>query len=559
MVLVLLSRLTNQVHAASMKAQATGPGSSISLRHIAIFLGSLAVLAAATGLMSYFAIAEGAIMLASFPLAFGIAGTFYLGPAVAAALALVLFGAFGGFFGLTIAAAAVYSALYAIAVWAAAFALRRFGFGRLMREPVRALVVWYLVVGIALPLTTTVLGVPLLIAGSEADRGDLFVLLIADFVSDSFTPVSLGLALCAWAAVHQEKSSSNRLPEGERRNLEKAIWLTLSAAAIVIVAIFDGTWTDHGIDDMTPIFFLLLAWSALRFSLPFAMTATALVGIMVTSYHAFGLFGTSVPDTTHKAISIYANLLAITVLAQVSSAMTLQRTLDDERAVSAELDRAQLKRYFSPHIVEELLAQSESVDFTRSQRVVVMFADIVGFTGISQDQTPQETIALLREFDTEMEDEIFTNGGVVDKYIGDGVMAAFGLPETGRQDVASALRCARGMVERIDRLADKRRKQGLAPYRIGIGLHCGDVVAGNVGSDRNLSFTVIGDVVNTASRLEGLTRKFEAPIVVSEEVIEAVEKEAPHDRQSLLEGFEKVGETPVKGRSVTVDLWVLKS
>ena len=527
------------------------------MRQLLIFLTSLAVLAAATWLMSRFLIAEGAITLAAFPLAVGIAGTFYFGPAVALALGIVLFLGFGEFFGMVLADAAIYGLIYAVLVWLAAVALRRFGFADLLQQPVRALIVWYAIVGIAFPLAATLLGVPLLILGTDASSEDLPLLLAANFVSDSFTPVSLGMALSAWAAFALQRSATEHLPAAAG-TLEKAVWLALTAAAILSVAVFHGSWIEHGIDDMTPIFFLLLAWSALRFSLPFAMTATALVAVMVKSYHAFGLYGTPVPQNTHEAIAIYANLFAITVLAQVSSAMTLQRSLDFERAINAELDRAHLKRYFSPHIVEDLLAHSDAIDATRSQHVVVMFADIVGFTTISQDQTPQETIALLREFDTEMEDEIFTNGGVVDKYIGDGVMAAFGLPETGREDVASALRCARGMIDRADRLAQTRMREGLAPYTIGVGLHCGEVVAGNVGSDRNLSFTVIGDVVNTASRMEGLTRELDAAIVVSEEVIEAVRREAPDDEKTLLAGFEKVGKSKVKGKSASVDLWVLR-
>jgi adenylate cyclase len=238
--------------------------------------------------------------------------------------------------------------------------------------------------------------------------------------------------------------------------------------------------------------------------------------------------------------------------------MTSQRRLDNERAVMAELDRARLKRYFSPRIVEDLLAQPEAFDETRAQRAVVMFADIVGFTTLSERQTPEETITMLREFDTAMEGEIFDNRGVVDKYLGDGVMAAFGLPETGEVDVTSAVRCAMGMLERTRQLAKMRKKAGKPTYRISIGLHVGDVVAGNVGSERNLSFTVIGDTVNTASRLESLSRQYDAAIVVSQDVIDAVRSEAGEEADALLANFEKIGAVTVKGRAEMVDVWVLR-
>jgi class 3 adenylate cyclase len=484
-------------------------------------------------------------------------GTLYLGPMVALAWGLTVFGAFTGFFGVALPWAAAYGSLYAAATLLAVAALKRFGDVNPLEQPAKSLIGWYLVIGLAAPVATTLIGVPMLVAGGgAAESAEMFLLMLSNYISDSFSPISLGFGLFAVVAA----AVSPRAEAGARTRaeiVERLLWLALVGLAALAIVPFGDRWTRQGINDMTPAFYLLLAWAALRFSLPFAMAATAGVGLLVTSCLTFGLGGTPVPATTEDALVAFANLLALTVLAQISSVMTLQRKMDEKRAMAAELDRAHLKRYFSPRIVDELLQQSDTVDRTRSQRVVVMFVDIVSFTAIAETQTPEGTIAMLREFDTAMEGAIFDNNGVVDKYIGDGVMAAFGLPRVGEADVASAVRCARAMAAKTAQLAAKRQSEGEEPYSIGIGLHYGDVVAGNVGSERNLSFTVIGDTVNTASRLETLSRELDARIVVSDEVVEAVRNEIGDDAAELLSGFKRIGEKPVKGRRGAVGVWVL--
>jgi adenylate cyclase len=237
--------------------------------------------------------------------------------------------------------------------------------------------------------------------------------------------------------------------------------------------------------------------------------------------------------------------------------MTLQRALDSARAIAAELDRAYLKRYFSPRIVDDLLRQSESVDRTRLQRVAVMFVDIVGFTGIVETQSPEDSIAMLREYDTAIEEQIFAHEGVVDKYMGDGVMAVFGLPDAGATDVRAAVTCSIGVLEAASRLAAARERNHRAGYRVSIGLHYGEVVAGNVGSERNLSFTVIGDTVNIASRLEALSRELGASIVASDEVIERARHEFDDAGRALLDRFTRVPDRTIRGRRGAVGVWVL--
>src|SRR3954468_19811428 len=146
----------------------------------------------------------------------------------------------------------------------------------------------------------------------------------------------------------------------------------------------------------------------------------------------------------------------------------------------------------------------------------VLFANIVGFTRQCEERPPAEAIDLLRGFHRRMEQTIFAFGGTLDKFLGDGVMATFGTPRPGSRDAANALGCARAMLAEIDAWNRDRRARGQAEVRIGIGVHSGPVVLGDVGSRRHLEFAVIGDTVNIASRLESLTRQLEVTIVISE-------------------------------------------
>ncbi len=520
---------------------------------LAVFL---AVLGAATYFMGMFLIAEAAITLAAFPLAIAIVGTLFLGGVVALAWALTIFIAFASYFGMAPHWAVAYAVLYGAGAWLVSWAIRRYHFDNLRDNPVRSLIGWYLIVGIAAPTVTSLIGVPLLYGGGAAEPdASFFLLFVSNFMSDSFSPLSLGFALFA-AGTLVTGAHRSLQPSGLKIS-ELAIWSALLIGASTAVVGFGTSWTFNGIHDAAPIFYLLLAWSALRFNLVLTMAATAAVGLLITCCVTFGWGGTPVPASTLDVLSVYANLLALTVLAQTIAAMSQQSMIENARAIAAELDRAQLKRYFSPRIVDELLSHKDSASRTRRQRVVVMFVDIIGFTRIAERQTPEETIAMLREFDTAMEDQIFSHKGVVDKYIGDGVMAAFGLPDVGDADVMDAIRCAVSMIDRAARLADERRRAGKTPYEISIGLHYGDVVAGNVGSERNLSFTVIGDTVNTASRLEAITRELGASIAVSGTIFDEANREGGPEATDFLERFRFAGEHLLKGRQTPIPVWIM--
>jgi adenylate cyclase len=243
--------------------------------------------------------------------------------------------------------------------------------------------------------------------------------------------------------------------------------------------------------------------------------------------------------------------------------ITVRKTLDeiarvralDRRRAAAERARANLSRYFSPHFAALLAERDEPLGAVRRQQVAVLFADIVGFTRMAERMTPEAVVTLLRQFHERMTTQIFACGGSVEKYVGDEIFAVFGVPEPNGNDAAAALRCAARMIAALDVWNSERKQQGETPLAFGIGLNCGPAVIGDVGSEQSLSFTVIGDTVNTASRLQGLTRSLHTPLVVAEAIVDAINAAPPPDAAELLAGLSEQGEQPLRGRSAPVRVW----
>ena len=236
--------------------------------------------------------------------------------------------------------------------------------------------------------------------------------------------------------------------------------------------------------------------------------------------------------------------------------ITMKKTLDQldvlkeaiEERMAADRARGNLARYFSPKMVETLSARDEPFGPPRQQNVAVLFSDIRDFTTMSESMSPADVMELLRDFHGRMEAVVFERNGALDKFIGDALLATFGTPDTGDKDATDALGCAREMLAVLDRWNEERVKAGRVPIGIGIGLHYGPAVLGDIGSERSMAFTVIGDTVNSASRLEGLTRVLDTDLVVSEAHVQRVREEASGDDPAILDGLDEVGEHEVKGR-----------
>ncbi len=180
-------------------------------------------------------------------------------------------------------------------------------------------------------------------------------------------------------------------------------------------------------------------------------------------------------------------------------------------------------RYLGHRQLDFLLNQNEGEFKGDLKDVVILFADIRGFTGVSEKLTASGLVELLNDFLAAMTSSIEYFGGYVDKFIGDAVMAVFSLPHPRKDDAARAVKAAMLMKESLERF-NRYLSPDLPKLKIGIGLHSGEVVAGLIGSLQKRSYTVIGDAVNTASRLEGMTKQLGAGILVSENVATQLKK-----------------------------------
>ena len=168
------------------------------------------------------------------------------------------------------------------------------------------------------------------------------------------------------------------------------------------------------------------------------------------------------------------------------------------------LARSNFERFFTPHLAARIASSPDAVKLGGDKRrVAILFSDIRGFTALSETMNPDTMAKLLTEYFTEMVECVFRHGGTLDKFIGDCVMAQWGAPIGEPDDCDRAMQSALDMMEELDRLNARWRMEGRPELRIGIGLNVGDVFAGNIGSDRRLEYTVIGDPVNVSSRLCG--------------------------------------------------------
>jgi len=259
-------------------------------------------------------------------------------------------------------------------------------------------------------------------------------------------------------------------------------------------------------------------------------------------------------DPNYVSMLKYQNEVIVFLLVSAGLALLVRRsrTLVTERA-QAERARGNLARYFSPKVVDTLAERDEPLGRVRRQAVGVLFADLVGFTSMAEEMTPEEVMALLRDFHGRMEEEVFRHGGCLEKFIGDALLATFGVPDTGTRDATDALACARRMLAALTAWNLEREAAGRPPLQIGLGLHYGPVVAGDIGSRRSMAFATVGDTTNVTSRLQAHTRELRVSIVASGALVAAVEREGAD--LALLQGLTPRGPSVLRGRDTPIELW----
>jgi adenylate cyclase len=189
------------------------------------------------------------------------------------------------------------------------------------------------------------------------------------------------------------------------------------------------------------------------------------------------------------------------------TAIAVENARAHERLAREEVARANYSRFLPEYVVKQMLENPDSFKLGGvSQTITILFADIRGFTRISEHAAPEKIVNLLNRYFSAMTDIIFAHGGTLDKYLGDGLMALFGAPTTTPEDASNALNAAVAMQRRLLGINQELRQEGLSEVGVGIGLHTGDVIVGYIGSERRSEYTAIGDAVNTASRLESNAR-----------------------------------------------------
>jgi adenylate cyclase len=243
-----------------------------------------------------------------------------------------------------------------------------------------------------------------------------------------------------------------------------------------------------------------------------------------------------VAQTGEKDISVDAVLklvggnVSVNMTAQPLSGLNGERIgsmLVFEDITAEKRVKATMARYMSKEIADQLLAGGESELGGKTQTVSILFSDVRGFTTLSEALGARETVSLLNEYFAEMVDVVFRHGGILDKYIGDAIMALFGAPFEKPGDADNAVAVGNGMMVTLGALNRLRQSRHSDAINIGVGIATGEVVVGNIGSPRRMEYTVIGDSVNLASRLEGANKYYGTRILVDEATVRAMKTTTP--------------------------------
>jgi adenylate cyclase len=256
------------------------------------------------------------------------------------------------------------------------------------------------------------------------------------------------------------------------------------------------------------------------------------------------LFGVLYVDNLEKASAFTQEELNVFALVAAQAGAAVDNAVAHEKIAQQSLQRSALERFLSPEVVEMVVANPDIRLGGVNQEVTVMFADIRGFTTMSEDMEPSRVVEILNEYFTRVTDVIFDNGGTLDKYIGDAVMAVFGAPISKGNDAAAAVNSAIQIQRLLIELNRDAAARDWPELRVGIGINTGNAIAGNIGSPRRLDYTVVGDAVNTAQRL--MTNAAGGQILISESTARKLGKTFD---------LERLPELKVKGRSEAVPVF----
>lgn len=283
----------------------------------------------------------------------------------------------------------------------------------------------------------------------------------------------------------------------------KYVTISLDFALVTSLLLFDPTVSQNP---------QILPWMALvaaLFVYSYNLLRFSVAGTLYAGAHALAMFcyfaiACDVADFVPMLFG-FLMLLTIGLIVAISNLKMM-------REANAKI---MMERFLAPELVNELLtAKNLPVSGGKTQNITLLFADIRGFTAMAEKHSPERVVEFLNDYLSTMTEIIFAHNGTVDKFIGDAVMAFFGAPRPTGKDEENAMRAAAAMTQALPVIA--ARHPGMTPLAIGIGIHTGEAIVGNIGSERRLDYTAIGDAVNLASRIEGLTKQYGCEIILSE-------------------------------------------
>jgi adenylate cyclase len=239
---------------------------------------------------------------------------------------------------------------------------------------------------------------------------------------------------------------------------------------------------------------------------------------------AFTTYDLKYRKTDEEALSINLHALPL----QDSKGQSLGMVIIADDITQEQRLMSTLCRYVTRQVAEQILKDRDRLKLGGNRSTVaVLFSDIRSFTTLSEQSEAEEIVAMLNEYFSRMLEPIFFYQGTLDKFIGDAIMAVFGAPLTQPDDAERAVRAALEMRRALRRYNQERTARGLAPIDNGIGITKGEAISGNIGSEQRMDYTVIGDTVNIASRLEGLTKNYDQKILINEDVYLEIKDKIP--------------------------------
>ncbi|MGE5545111.1 MAG: CHASE2 domain-containing protein [Bacillota bacterium] len=327
----------------------------------------------------------------------------------------------------------------------------------------------------------------------------------------------------------------------------------LPAMGVEIHASFVKTFLEQAYFQKVPLWGNLI-WMVIIWALTIGLVFKKgpLVGFLVAILVVIGVVGISYGlwstqrwwiDCAGPAVLSLATYTGVTAQNYLVAEMERKRT------------RALFSRYVSPAVVEELINHPELVELGgKRQEVTILFSDIRGFTSFSEAQPPEKVVGRLNEYLSAMTAAIFKYGGMIDKYMGDGIMAVFGAPVYQPDHAWQAIAASQEMRRQLVTLNRGWESRGEPLFDIGIGLSTGPVVVGNVGSSERTDYTVIGEDVNLASRLESLNKQYGTQLILSDRTLRSLRENAGE----IPWEFEELGSVPVRGFTVPIPVYTVR-